>query len=396
MKHIFLSTLLAVSAAAQPVPTQLQVSAPAPPIESSLSATWTGPVQPGSGSQIFYWVVVRYPVGMTGPFGPIAATGTAGINNLSATNKVAVQWGGMQSATGYDVIRNNTSTYPGSCATCAVAVNTAATSLTDTGGGSAYPAQQTNSVSDALATFSLNNVSESAPFMNFSLAGSYRLAPFSGSFTTGDCVKVVTGGLLQSNGAGCVSTSTAVTGSGLTSGLPVFGNGTTTIVVGTKRGNTTIAQMTTAGAVTSQDCARFDANGNIESNGAACAVAITANQKIRSFSGSFDGGGTALSSGKTVYTTIPYACTISAYNIVADTGTATIKFWRLATGTAIPTVSNTISSSGISLSSNTAIHSTTVSDFTSLAIAANDIIGINLFAVATATFVNVVIECDAN
>ncbi len=125
------------------------------------------------------------------------------------------------------------------------------------------------------------------------------------------------------------------------------------------------------------------------------AADLPSNQKIRALSASFDGGGVALSSGQTKYTTVPYGCTISAYNIVADTGTATIKLWRLATGTAIPTVSNSISTNGVALSTGTAVHSTTVSDFTSAAISANDILGFNLFAVSGATYVNVVLQCDA-
>ncbi len=117
---------------------------------------------------------------------------------------------------------------------------------------------------------------------------------------------------------------------------------------------------------------------------------------IRSPGATFDGGGIALSSGQTKYMTVPYSCTISAYNILADTGTATIKVWKIATGTAIPTVSNSISTNGVSLATGTAIHSTTVSDFTSLVVTANDIFGFNLFAVSGATYVNVVLQCDVS
>ena len=117
---------------------------------------------------------------------------------------------------------------------------------------------------------------------------------------------------------------------------------------------------------------------------------------IHSCGGSFDGGGSALTAGKTVYTTVPFACTVSAWNIVADTGTATVDVWRLATGTAIPTAANVITGTGAgrpALASGTAIHSTNLTGWSSTAIAANNIIGVNLQAVATATYVNLVVEC---
>lgn len=120
--------------------------------------------------------------------------------------------------------------------------------------------------------------------------------------------------------------------------------------------------------------------------------------RTRSFGANFDGGGAAMTAGKTVYITVPYACTISAWNISVDTGTATIDIWRLASGTSIPTVSNTITASATpAISSNTAIHSTTMTSWCgtgTCAIAANDIIGINLKTVASATFANMVVECD--
>jgi len=199
-------------------------------------------------------------------------------------------------------------------------------------------------------------------------------------------------------GAVTFSIPTNPTLPGTTTGT--FSGNLTGNVSGSSGSTTGNAATATALAANPTDCSSNQFANAIAANGnltcaALAAADLPSNQKIRSFSGSFDGGGIALTTGKTVYTTIPYACTISAYNILADTGTATIKFWRLATGTAIPTVANTISTSGVALSSGTAIHSTTVSDFTSTAIAANDIVAINLFAVASATFINVVIQCDA-
>jgi len=107
-------------------------------------------------------------------------------------------------------------------------------------------------------------------------------------------------------------------------------------------------------------------------------------------------GGTALTvaSTTTSYLTIPFACTISAYNLAIDAGTITVKFWKIATGTAIPTSANSINTSGVGISSGTAIHSTTLGDFTTTTVNANDIMAMNVTAVATAAYVSGVLKCD--
>lgn len=84
----------------------------------------------------------------------------------------------------------------------------------------------------------------------------------------------------------------------------------------------------------------------------------------------------ALAAGATSFAvTVPFACAIIGWSISlgpTDSGTVTVKVWKIATGSALPTSANSISSSGVSLSSGSAIQSGTVSDFTTPAIAAND------------------------
>ena len=122
---------------------------------------------------------------------------------------------------------------------------------------------------------------------------------------------------------------------------------------------------------------------------------LPASSKIRAIGYTFDGNGSALTAGTTKYLTVPFACTISAWNFAVDAGTATIKIWKKATGTAIPTVTDSISqSTGISIASGTALHSTTLSDFTTTAVAANDIIAFNLFAASGVSYLNFILECD--
>lgn len=109
-----------------------------------------------------------------------------------------------------------------------------------------------------------------------------------------------------------------------------------------------------------------------------------------------DPAGSALSAASTTtaYVTVPFACTISAYNLAIDAGTITVKFWKKATGTAIPTSSDSINTSGVAIASGTAIHSTTVSDFTTTAVSQNDIVAMNVTTVATAKYVSGVLQCD--
>lgn len=195
------------------------------------------------------------------------------------------------------------------------------------------------------------------------------------------------------NDANGAATDSACSGAAATvpfSGI-LTGTNVTALHVGTggtldATGSGTIASTTFTSNLT----------GDVTSIG--MATVLGANFRVRSFGGSFDGGGTALSAGKTTYVTVPFACTIAAWNILVDTGTATVDVWKLATGTAIPTVANTITAAAVpAISVGTAIHSTTLTGWCGTGtclIAANDIIGVNLKVVASATFLNMVVECD--
>lgn len=129
-----------------------------------------------------------------------------------------------------------------------------------------------------------------------------------------------------------------------------------------------------------------------------CSGVPGANSLIRSIGAGFDGGGSTLTSGSTstTYFTVPFACTLTAFNITVDTGTITFDVWKIATGTAIPTVANTITASALpAISTGTAIHSTTLTGWTT-AVSANDIFGININAVASATKASLILQCNAS
>lgn len=115
---------------------------------------------------------------------------------------------------------------------------------------------------------------------------------------------------------------------------------------------------------------------------------------VRSFGTTFgDTTGSALTSGSIVYMTIPYACTINAWNMTVDAGTATIDIWKIATGTAVPTIANTITASALpAISTGTAKHSTTLTGWTT-GVTTNDIIGFQLKTVATAKYVEIDVQC---
>ncbi len=112
---------------------------------------------------------------------------------------------------------------------------------------------------------------------------------------------------------------------------------------------------------------------------------------------SFDGGGSVLTTAALAYVTVPFACTLAGYNIVADTGTVSFDVWKIATGTAKPAIANSIISgtSWLALSSGTALHSTSTSSLTTTTVTANDIFAFSIEAVATATKISITLQCNA-
>jgi hypothetical protein len=100
-----------------------------------------------------------------------------------------------------------------------------------------------------------------------------------------------------------------------------------------------------------------------------------------------------LTTSQVAYLTVPFACTIAGYSLNIDQGTITVKFWKVATGTAVPTSSNSISTNGESIASGTAIDSTTLSDFTTTSVSAYDHMAMAITAVSSATQVNAVLAC---
>jgi hypothetical protein len=105
-------------------------------------------------------------------------------------------------------------------------------------------------------------------------------------------------------------------------------------------------------------------------------------------------GGTGLAAGQTLYGSASTSCTIKGWSIQSDTGTATIKVWKVAAGSSNPTSANSINTSGVSLASGNFISSTTLTDFTTTTVTAGDLFGFNLFSVTSATQVVFTLTCS--
>lgn len=123
--------------------------------------------------------------------------------------------------------------------------------------------------------------------------------------------------------------------------------------------------------------------------------AVSSVSSIRSISFPFGTpGGSAISTGILGYMSVPFACTISGWSISVDAGTATVKTLKVAAGTAIPTLgSNSISTSGVAISTGTVIQSTTLTDFTTTTVTANDIVAADLITTSGVGYINFQISC---
>jgi hypothetical protein len=109
-----------------------------------------------------------------------------------------------------------------------------------------------------------------------------------------------------------------------------------------------------------------------------------------------DNSGTVLGTGFAGYKRATEACTIVGWSIEANGTSPTMTFdvWKIATGTALPTVANTITASAKpALATGNALKSTTLTGWTT-AVAANDIFGFNLDAVTVATWAELTIFCS--
>ncbi len=112
----------------------------------------------------------------------------------------------------------------------------------------------------------------------------------------------------------------------------------------------------------------------------------------------FDGGGSTITVGSVGYRRLPVACTAVGWSFVAvgSSPTATIDIWRVATGTALPTVANTIMGTKPALATGNALKSTTLTGWNPTAFSADDILGFNVDAVTASTWMEFTLYCTRN
>jgi hypothetical protein len=100
----------------------------------------------------------------------------------------------------------------------------------------------------------------------------------------------------------------------------------------------------------------------------------------------FDGQGSVLLVGKIKYFRSVIGGTITGYSIIVDTGTITFDIWKIASGTAIPTVANTIvAAAPPTISTGTAVKSTTLTGWTT-SYSADDIFAVKITACNGSTY----------
>ena len=215
------------------------------------------------------------------------------------------------------------------------------------------------------------------------------------STLTGTGIARNTGASTELSGDCATTGSNAVT---CTGGTHLTGVPTSAMAV--PQGNGTKVQLST-GSTTTNDCVKFDANGNTIDAGSACGSGgggPTSNQNIRQPSVFFDGGGSALSGSLTRCAHYDYGGTINKVTIISDvSGSATIDVRTVADGSYTgPASTSTITASDIpALSSAVHYSDSTLTGWTT-ALAANSDVCYYLTSPSTLTWVQLVLDISAN
>lgn len=216
-------------------------------------------------------------------------------------------------------------------------------------------------------------------------SGTSTHTPLAFTFTTTGSAPITTVSFTYSSTANVTCNVNSNGGAGATG--PAGATGATG-ATGPTGGTGTTGSAGSAGATGSTG-----ATGATGATGSAGSSPVTG-YNFRSLAFPFDGGGSAIGVNSVRYLHVPFACTIAATNIVVDTGTLTVKFWKIASGTAHPTVANVLNTSGISLSTGTALHTATVTDFSSTAVTADDFMAATITAISGTTNAHIDLQCN--
>jgi len=226
-----------------------------------------------------------------------------------------------------------------------------------------------------------------------------------GSFTalSGDATSTATGG------ATTVSKINGTSFAGTSGNIVVFGAGNTPVDSGVVAANALVVSAPathsvllgagtqvpgTAGPNAATTYPLFSAGSSADPAFRAIAAAdIPSALRARAVGMSFNGSGSAIALNSISYiAAVPFAGTISAWDLCVDTGTATVDVFKIATGTGLPTASITASATP-AIASNNCLHSTTLTGWTT-SVAGGDRLAFKVTAISAATNISIVLEVD--
>lgn len=192
--------------------------------------------------------------------------------------------------------------------------------------------------------------------------------------TLGGATSTGTGGLVRA------TSPTLVT--------PVIGVATATSV-----NKVAITAPATSSTITVADGKTFTASNTITLTGTDSVSMNVSNNKTAGLVMMIGDGVNNISANATsFFVPCKFAGTITGYDIGVDAGTCTIKTWKKASGTAIPTIADVISTSGVALSTGTRVVSSTTSDFTTTTVTKDDGFIVQATAVSGVKFISFTLE----
>ena len=322
MKKFIFGILMAWGLMAQTPPNVLQISAPQLPPVTSVGTQYVGPQ---GNSQYCYWVVAIY------------AVGNAQISNSQCTNvnpqgggQVNVSWGVPNTGGtpplypfAFDVVRTVGGVFNNPCNNCllmgATGTNTAVDML-----GSLTSGYSLNTYSPGMATLRVNNISTSTPNLvitlpdNRTVQSNVDFGLVLPTFCSAGSQFIVTGNGSSAGLYACLvqnvwTASIAGNVISVTATAPLTSSGgPNPNISATYQGNGLKIQAST-GSVVSQDCAKFDVNGNVVDAGAPCG---TGTGTVVSVSGTSP----VVSSGGTTPAISCPTCTVGGVTAVTASG----------------------------------------------------------------------------
>ena len=277
-------------------------------------------------------------------------------------------------------------------ATNALTASTFVGALTGTASGNALTSHTHGNISNAGAIGSTENLPIITTTSGVLIASSFGTG--ANTFCQGNDSRLSDARTPTSHVHGNITNAGAI---GSTSGLPIVTTTSGVLTTGTLTGTGTVLVAATSPTLVTPALGTPSSGVLTNCTGLPPSGQSTAGRTQTICGFVCDGGGTSLTT-QTIAAefTVPVAMTLTAWSASCDIGTFTVKFWKVATGTVLPTSANSINTSGVGIATGTAIRSTTLTDFSTTAFAAGDIVRCEITAVATATWIKVQLEGTKN